>query len=134
MTFITTKLLLCHFIATSFATSSLFFSTLLFYSILKFNHILLIIKLFIFSLSFCFKKNVIFYLNSNKRKLCSSNCTHFFNIYTFSNLSPSLYLFIPPKHSTFISLSLFPFIFLYFVSFYYHPLSINLSFTLLFFT
>ena len=97
MTFITTKLLLRHFIATSFATSSLIFSTLLFYSILKFNHILLITKLFIFSLSFCLKKNVIFYLNSNKRKLCSSNCTHFFNIYTFSNFSPSLYLFIPPN-------------------------------------
>ena len=63
---------------------------------LKFNHILLIIKLFIFALLLFQKiKNVIFYLNSNKRKLCSSNYTHFFNIYTFSNLSPSLYLFIP---------------------------------------
>ena len=30
--------------------------------------------------------------------LCSSNCTHFFfNIYTFFNLSPSLYLFIFPN-------------------------------------
>ena len=52
---------------------------------------------YLYSLFFCFKKikNVIFYLNSNKRKLCSSNCTPFFNIYTFSNVSPSLYLFIP---------------------------------------
>ena len=63
--------------------------------------------------------------------LCSSNCTHFFFL-TFT-LSPSLYLFHLSKHSTLISLFLFPFIFLYFVSFYYHFLSINLSFTLPFF-
>ena len=85
---------------------------------------------------FFFKKikNVIFYLNSNKRKLCSSNCTHFFNICTFSNLSYSLYLFIsinilPWYHSSSFLLSFFILFF-----FYYHSLSINLSFTLLLFT
>ena len=60
-------------------------------------------------------KNVIFYLNSNKRKLCSSNSTHFFNIYAFSNLSYFLYLFI--------SLNILP---------WYHSSSFLLSFFILF--
>ena len=66
--------------------------------------------------------------------------------YTFSNHSHTLYLFISLNHkkknkknkkipipSTLISLFLFPFIFFYFVSSYYHPFSINLSFTLPFY-
>ena len=58
----------------------------------------------------------------------------FFSIYTFFNLSHSLYLFIFPKilpwyHSSFFLLSSFILFF-----FCYHPLSINFSFTLSFFT
>ena len=71
--------------------------------------------------------------------------------YTFSNHSHTLYLFISLNHkkkkiikkkkkkspypipSTLISLFLFPFIFFYFASSYYHPFSINLSFTLPFY-
>ena len=78
--------------------------------------------------------NILLKFKKKKKKLCSSNCTHFFfNIYTFSNLSHSLYLFISPNILPWY-LFLFPFISLYFVSFHYHSFCINLSFTLPFFT
>ena len=110
------------------------FSSLLVYSILKFNHILLIIKLFIFSLSFCLKKNVTFYLNQIKENCARQIILIFFlHLHFLQPFSFSLPFHLP-KHSTLTSLFLFPFIFLYFISFYYHPLSINLSFTLPLFT
>ena len=59
----------------------------------------------------------------------------FFNIFNYSNLSPSLtfssppYLFIFPLPSTLISLFIFSFFFSYFDSSYSHHLTINLSFS-----
>ena len=54
--------------------------------------------------------------------------------YTFSNFSPHFYLFIFPLLYTLISLFLYFFIFLYFWLFLFPPLTINLQFSLSFYT
>ena len=46
---------------------------------------------------FVLKKNLIFYLNSNKWKLCSSNCTHFFLTFTLSPTFLILFTFSFPQ-------------------------------------
>ena len=73
------------------------FSSLLVYSILKFNHILLIIKLFIFSLSFCLKKNVTFYLNQIKENCARQIILFFFFTFTLSATFLILFTFSSPQ-------------------------------------